>query len=690
MISISINNIKYKVPKFLTIFQACDFLGIKIPHFCYHDKLSIAGNCRMCLIEENKSLKPLASCAININSSLKIFTDTILVKKSREGVLEFLLANHPLDCPICDQGGECDLQDQSIIFGGDRGRFYEIKRSVEDKECGPLIKTIMNRCIHCTRCVRFSQEVSGSSNFGVTGRGNNMEIGFYIESFLNSEISGNIIDLCPVGALTSKPYSFIARSWELSHHESIDILDSLGSNILIDTRGSHIMRIIPRINEEINEEWITDKIRFMYDGLNKQRLLKPLLKISTNYISVSWFKIFFIIKNFFYKTLKFLINKKQKFFLLHGFIGDFNDFLALAIFKDFLTACGSSLDSFQDLSSYNNVLPFFYSLNTSLKDILKSDLCFFIGVNPRMESPLLNSRFRKLKLLNNSNFYSFSFNINSNFYIKFLGSNFNILLKILEGQHWFCNKLLFSKFPYILFGNSFFQRYDSVSNLIFSFFSKILLIRDDWNGLNILHNNSSKLNSLDLGFGKSIHGQINYHNQNFLTNSIYYFYNSDDLFTNINFSKKDLIIFQSSHGSSTLVNFADILLPQSNFIEKNSLYFNNSGFLQKTNLIFKSSLFVKDDWKIIKALSDLLKLNLISYNSILSIKSRLNNLTPYLNYQRINKISIITNSYYNFTSIFNVPILSFLNNFYLNDVMSRSSKVMSLCSNYFYNKFNNF
>lgn len=212
MISVNINNIKYRVPKYLTIFQACDYLGITIPHFCYHDKLSIAGNCRMCLIEENKSLKPLASCAININENMRIFTNTELVKKSREGVLEFLLANHPLDCPICDQGGECDLQDQSIIFGGDRGRFYEIKRSVEDKNCGPLIKTVMNRCIHCTRCVRFSQEITGTNSLGVTGRGSSMEIGFYIESFINSELSGNVIDLCPVGALTSKPYAFMARS----------------------------------------------------------------------------------------------------------------------------------------------------------------------------------------------------------------------------------------------------------------------------------------------------------------------------------------------------------------------------------------------------------------------------------------------------------------------------------------------
>jgi NADH dehydrogenase/NADH:ubiquinone oxidoreductase subunit G len=254
MIKVNINSIVYNLPKHLTIFQACDLVGIQIPHFCYHDKLSIAGNCRMCLVEENKSLKPLASCAVNINSNLIIFTNTLMVKKSREGVLEFLLANHPLDCPICDQGGECDLQDQSIVFGGDRGRFYEIKRSVQDKDCGPLIKTIMNRCIHCTRCVRFSQEVAGVSNLGMTGRGSSMEIGFYIKSFINSELSGNVIDLCPVGALTSKPFSLLARSWELRHHDFVDFFDSLGSNIRIDLRGSSILRVLPRVNEFINEE----------------------------------------------------------------------------------------------------------------------------------------------------------------------------------------------------------------------------------------------------------------------------------------------------------------------------------------------------------------------------------------------------------------------------------------------------
>lgn len=251
--TIYINNIRREVKLSQTIMQACESYGVQIPHFCYHDKLSVAGNCRMCLVEETKSPKPLASCAINVAPNMNIFTNTALVKKAREGVMEFLLANHPLDCPICDQGGECDLQDQALVFGGDRGRFYEQKRAVEDKNFGPLVKTIMTRCIHCTRCVRYMREVTGLDSFGITGRGSKMEIGFYIKKHMNTEVSGNVIDLCPVGALTSKPYSFKARPWELSPHYSIDVFDSWGSNIRLDVLGTKIMRILPKINKFINE-----------------------------------------------------------------------------------------------------------------------------------------------------------------------------------------------------------------------------------------------------------------------------------------------------------------------------------------------------------------------------------------------------------------------------------------------------
>jgi NADH dehydrogenase (ubiquinone) Fe-S protein 1 len=286
-ISFKLNDFQYTINNKLTLIQACLKNKVDVPRFCFHEKLSIAGNCRMCLVEDLKQVKPLASCAVNVSNSMSIYTNTIKVKKARESVLEFLLANHPLDCPICDQGGECDLQDQSIVFGSDRGRFYEFKRSVEDKDCGPLIKTIMNRCIHCTRCVRFSNEIAGVNILGVTGRGSKMEIGFYIEKIMSSELSGNIIDLCPVGALTSKPFAFTSRPWELKSYNSIDVLDSFHSNIRIDIRGTKIMRILPRTNSSINEDWITDKIRFSYDGFRRQRLYDPMIKVSNNFLKIS-------------------------------------------------------------------------------------------------------------------------------------------------------------------------------------------------------------------------------------------------------------------------------------------------------------------------------------------------------------------------------------------------------------------
>ena len=276
MISLYIDNVPVSVKKNSTVLQACDSLGIDVPRFCFHERLLIAGNCRMCLVEIEKSPKPVASCALPVSEGMKVFTKTPLVKKAQEGVLEFLLLNHPLDCPICDQGGECDLQDQAMIFGSDSSRFYEYKRGVEDKNCGPLIKTIMTRCIHCTRCVRFSTEIAGVPDLGTLGRGTHTQIGTYLEKTLSSELSGNIIDLCPVGALTSKPYAFKARSWELKSINSVDTMDSCGSNIVLSVKGSEVMRVLPRLNEDINEEWISDKTRFFYDGLKVQRLSVPL------------------------------------------------------------------------------------------------------------------------------------------------------------------------------------------------------------------------------------------------------------------------------------------------------------------------------------------------------------------------------------------------------------------------------
>ena len=292
MVEISINNKVYKVSEQYTILQACEEIGLQIPRFCYHERLSIAGNCRMCLVEVKNSVKPVASCAMNVSQGMEIWTNTLLVKKAREGVMEFLLANHPLDCPICDQGGECDLQDQAMLFGNDRGRFYESKRSVSNKDCGPFIKTVMTRCIHCTRCVRFSTELGGLQELGTTGRGNSTEIGNYVSKALKSEVSGNLIDLCPVGALTSKPYAFKARSWELKATETIDTLDSMGSNIVLHSSGKRVLRVLPTLHEGVNESWIDDRTRFNYDGFLVQRLTKPFILRSGTFIEAEWYEIF--------------------------------------------------------------------------------------------------------------------------------------------------------------------------------------------------------------------------------------------------------------------------------------------------------------------------------------------------------------------------------------------------------------
>ena len=279
MFDIKIDKVHYKVNKDLTIMQACKVVGIEIPKFCYHESLSIAGNCRICLVEVEKSMKPVAACAMPLMNNMEIKTNTFLVRKAREGVIEMLLVNHPLDCPICDQGGECDLQDQVMLFGNDRGRFYENKRAVVDKNCGPFVKTVMTRCIHCTRCVRFLTELGGVESFGLTGRGNSMEIGTYISNYLTSELSSNIIDICPVGALTAKPSAFLGRSWELKDIETLELFDVMGTRVGVSLRGNKIMRIIPLSAESVNEDWITDKVRFAYDGFMVQRLVRPLIVI---------------------------------------------------------------------------------------------------------------------------------------------------------------------------------------------------------------------------------------------------------------------------------------------------------------------------------------------------------------------------------------------------------------------------
>ncbi len=422
-----INGKEIEVETGLTLIQACEIAGVEIPRFCYHDRLHVAGNCRMCLVEVEKSPKPIASCALPVAEGMVVHTDSPMVKKAREGVLEFLLINHPLDCPICDEAGECDLQDQTMKYARGNNRFHENKRSVRDKYMGPLIKTQMTRCIHCTRCVRFATDIAGVEELGAMGRGEHMEIGTYVEKSITSELSGNMIDICPVGALTSKPYAFKARSWELSKTESIDVLDAVGSNIRIDSRGKAVMRILPKLNEEINEEWISDKTRFACDGLQNQRLDVPMIRINGKLQPTSWQEAMKSVK----QNLKFLAGNE-----IAAIIGDLVDAESIMVLKDIMTALKSpNMDCMQEGAKVDFTNRANYLFNTTIAGIEQSDHCLLIGANPRHEATLVNARIRKRSLRGNYSVYSIGESADLTYPVTHLGNQVEILQEIASGKH---------------------------------------------------------------------------------------------------------------------------------------------------------------------------------------------------------------------------------------------------------------
>ena len=387
MAKLTIDGKEIEVADGITVLQACEEAGVEIPRFCYHERLSIAGNCRMCLVEMEKAPKPIASCSMPVGDGMAIHTNTETVKKARNGVMEFLLINHPLDCPICDQGGECDLQDQAMAYGFDHSRFSENKRAVADKNLGPLVETHMTRCIHCTRCIRFSTEVAGVEVLGATGRGENMEVGTYVEAAISSELSANIIDLCPVGALTSKPYAFEARPWELTKTESIDVMDAVGSNIRVDSRGREVKRILPMLNEDVNEEWISDKTRYACDGLAKQRLDKPYVKKGGKLHPATWHEALDVIGD----KIRGLDGRK-----IAAIAGDQCDAESMMALKGLMDGLGSTnIDCRQDGAKLGGGGRSGYVFNTTIAGIEGADVCLIIGSNPRLEAPIINARLRK-------------------------------------------------------------------------------------------------------------------------------------------------------------------------------------------------------------------------------------------------------------------------------------------------------
>ncbi len=663
---VNVDNHPVEVSPNTSILQACELAGVVIPRFCYHERLSVAGNCRMCLVEVEKMPKLQASCAVPVSPNMSIKTNTPSVKKAREGVLEFLLINHPLDCPICDQGGECDLQDQSLIYGGDRSRFKEFKRAVEDKNCGPLIKTIMTRCIHCTRCVRFANEVVGVPEFGTSGRGNFIEISTYVDKLFTSELSGNVIDLCPVGALTSKPYAFLSRPWELKSIESIDLFDSIHSNIRVDTRGYEIVRILPRLNENINEEWISDKARFSFDGLSTQRLSEPLIKDSSgDFKPISWSEAISLVS----KKMKEVQPNKLAFS-----IGNFCDLESLIyLHKLRLLLNGVILNQFTEnsLNADNSV---FYRFNTSLSNISKSDVCLLIGVNPRTDGPLLNYYLRKRFLSGNFKVGYIGSHLNLTFPTYHLGTSVDKAISVLEGRNFFSKFLRKSKNPMIILGKSFSNKLDpsSFNSFVNVLKSNLNICTPFWNGLNIFNSSSSDFSYYDVGL-----------NNNFFFTPqsydlMYIVENSNPIPKNI---KSKFIIFQGHHGCLNAQN-ADIILPCTSFAEKKSTHINCEGRVQYSQActlpIGKS-----------KNSSDILSIfiNFITSNSKKNNFDHLNYLnlllptfgsysykisSNYLIFPIFSNYLIVINNSYVSSSLFD--------NFYRTDVISQSSSNMSKSS----------
>ncbi len=665
MLKLKINDTEVEVEEGLTVLQACEKAGVEIPRFCYHEKLSIAGNCRMCLVEMEKSPKPIASCAMPATEGMVIKTNTPKIEKSRKGVMEFLLANHPLDCPVCDQGGECDLQDQSMFYGIDKSRFKENKRAVPDKNMGPLIKTQMTRCIHCTRCVRFATEIAGVPELGAIGRGEDMQITTYLEKSIKSELSGNVIDLCPVGALTSKPYVFEARPWELKKTETVDVMDAVGSNIRVDTYDWEVKRVLPIINEDINEEWISDKTRYACDGLLNQRLDTPYIKYNNNFEKASWDEVFKIIKSKINNT------DKDK---IAGFLGDLINMEASYIFKEFFERTidtknyeSRSSDIFIDSSKREN-----YLFNSTINGVEESDLILLIGTNPRFEATMLNARIRKAYLSNKVKIVSLNDVGDLTYPYQSLDGKTQTIRNIIENNNELSKDIIKAQKPIVIFGESFLK--SKSAEFLFSSFKNFLLINnkftDNWNPLNFLPSDAATVGSLDLDIIDESNELIKNLNENKF--DLVFLMGQD----NLKFNKKnEFVVYIGSHGDNG-AELADIILPGAAYTEQSGHYTNLEGKIQKA---FKASYppgEAKEDWEII---NDLAKF--INSRGLFNDKDELiSSMFNYINLKK-EKQEIPSNTEVNASNFTNEILDITYKDYYFSNVIARSSKTMLNCNN---------
>jgi NADH-quinone oxidoreductase subunit G len=675
MTKIIVDGKEIDVPAEYTLLQACEAAGAEIPRFCYHERLSIAGNCRMCLVEVKGGPKPVASCAWGVRDCRpgpkgeppEISTRSPMVKKAREGVMEFLLINHPLDCPICDQGGECDLQDQAMGYGVDTSRFAENKRAVEDKYLGALVKTSMNRCIQCTRCVRFSAEVCGAPEMGATGRGEDMEITTYLEHALTSELQGNLVDICPVGALTSKPYAFAARPWELGKTQSVDVMDGVGSAIRVDTRGREVMRILPRINEAVNEEWISDKTRHVVDGLRTQRLDRPYIRENGKLRATSWSEAFGVIA-----AKMGRIDGKR----IGAVAGDLSGVEEMFALKELLAKCGSSNLAVQGGDAFAGKGRASYIFNPTIAGIDQADALLIIGSNPRKEAAVLNARIRKRWRTGQLKVGVIGAKADLTYDYDYLGAGTDTLGELAGGKGAFLEVLKNASHPIVLVGAGATARHDgaAVLSLAAKLAAGVGAIKDGWNGFAVLHDTASRVGALDIGFAS---GMTAAQMTTFGTLDVLFLLGADE--TRV--PDGTFVVYIGTHGDAG-AHRADVILPGAAYTEKSAIYVNTEGRVQIAGRASFPPGEAREDWAIIRALSEAVGKKL-PWDSQSALRQAIFKAAPHL--MRLDQIEAgeaddIKTLAGKGGNVDKAPFKAAVDDFYLTNPIARASAVMAECS----------
>jgi NADH-quinone oxidoreductase subunit G len=677
MPKLTIDGGEIEVPAGTTVLQACELAGVEIAHFCFHERLNIAGNCRMCLVEMERSPKPIASCAMPAADGMVIHTNSPKAQKARHGVMEFLLINHPLDCPICDQGGECDLQDQAMAYGFDRGRFVENKRAVRDKNFGPLVETHMTRCIHCTRCIRFLTEIAGVEELGATSRGEDMEIGTYIERALSSELSANIIDLCPVGALTSKPYAFVARSWELTKTQSVDVLDAVGSNIRVDAREAQVLRVLPRLNEAVNEEWISDKTRYAIDGLRRRRLDRPYFGRAPRR-GADWRETIEAVA----KRLKAVPGER-----IAAIAGDLVDAEAMFALKELLGGLGAvSLDCRQDGAKLDPRCRAGYLFNTTIAGIEEADLCLLIGTNPRFEAPLVNARLRKRHLQGGFGVAAIGLALDLTFPVENLGTGGDVLMALASGDHPYAAKLRDAKCPMLVLGQGALTRPDGAQVLgaARAIAEHCGLVREDWNGFNVLHRAAARVGGLDLGFvpgsgGRDVAGILAGCKSGDI--ELLYLLGADEV--ELGDIGSAFVVYQGHHGDRG-AGRADAILPGAAYTEKDATYVNTEGRVQLAQRAVFPPGEAREDWKVVRALSGAIGRPL-PFDTLGELRRRMREAHPVL--ADIDQVTRAEWGMFGAEGPVDAAAFAYpITDFYRTDPISRASETMAECSRVFAGK----